>query len=285
MSNAPKELRHNVVVFGETGVGKSSVINMIADNSIAKTSADASGCTFESKPHNATLKNKRIRIWDTAGLNEGENGTVTAGKAIIHLYHLLKGLEDGVSLLVLCMRAPRIRDSTVRNYKVFHHGLRLENVPIVLVVTGLEEEEDMDHWWVRNERVFEKQQMSFDGHACITATKGKQRNNQYMFATEYEESRVKVRKLVWDYCSAEVQKAEQPRLGVIGMVKVMFNIGTEVFHIPPLVLAGQLYKVLKREGGYSGKEAREIANKAEISAIRNAGGWVPRSNTIESRPS
>lgn len=274
-----KDLRHNVVVFGETGVGKSSVINMIADKPVAKTSADASGCTFESTPHNATLNNKRIRIWDTAGLNEGEMGTVTAGNAIIHLYHLLRGLEDGVSLLVLCMRAPRIRDSTLRNYMMFRHGLCPHRVPIVLVVTGLEQEGRMDSWWDRNEKVFEKQEMVFDGHACITATKGKKRNNEYMFEEEYQESREKVRQLVEQYCSEEVPKPEKPRLGVIGIVKIMFNIGTEVLHIPPLVLGVQLYKVLTKQGGYSGKDARKIANEAEIGAIRKSGGWIPKSNT------
>jgi len=266
-SSEQRNLIHNVVVFGEIGVGKGSVINMIAGNPVATTSADGLPCTFKSIPYDATLNNKRIRLWDTAGMPEGEITDAVARKAIINLYLLLRGLEDGISLLVLCMRAKMIRS---RDYHVFYEGLCQRKVPIVLVVTGLEEEECMENWWDRNKSVLEKQ-MSFDGHACITATKGKRRNNQYVFAREYEESRERVTKLIEQHCSGDVLKAEKPRrLGVIGIVKIMINVSTKIFKIPPLVLRDELYKVLK-EGGYADKDAREIANEAEIGAIRMAG--------------
>jgi GTPase Era involved in 16S rRNA processing len=269
-----------VVVFGEIGVGKSSVINMIADNPVATTSADGLACTFESMPSNVTLNNKRIRLWDTVGLPEGEMGTIATENAIIHLYYLLKGLEDGVSLLVYCMRAPTVRS---RDYKMFYDGLCQRKVPIILVVTGLEGENCMEDWWDRNEGAFEKQQMSFDGHACITATKGKWRDNEHVFAREYEESSTAVRQLILQHCSEDMLKAEKPHLDAIGIAKVMFNIGTRAFHIPPLVLGADLYKVLVKQGGYSDGDARAIANKAEIGVIRNAGGWLPGGNSFTQR--
>jgi small GTP-binding protein len=220
-SSEQGDLRHNVVIFGDTGVGKSSLINMIVDNQVALTSADGLACTFESKSYDTTLKNKRIRLWDTAGLTEKQMGMIATGKAIRHLNHLLKGLADGISLLVLCIRAPKIKIEDRQNYKMFYEGLCRQKVPIVLVVTGLEEEDRMENWWDRNEGVFHVQQMSFYGHACITAIKGKRRkDDEHMFAREYEESRRKVLELVEQHCFEEVGN---PRLGAVGVVKFVFK--------------------------------------------------------------
>jgi hypothetical protein len=174
------------------------------------------------------------------------------------------------------MRAKTVRS---RDYRIFYEGLCQRKVPIILVVTGLEGEERMEDWWDRNKSLFEKQQMVFDGHACITATMGKWRNNGYMFAREYQESRDKVSQLVLKHCSEEVLKAERLHLGVIDIVKIIFNISTRMLHIPPLMVSDELYEVLVKQGGYLERDAREIANEAEISGIHKSGGWLPRSNT------
>jgi predicted GTPase len=45
----------NIIVFGETGVGKSSIINMLQGGEVAPTSNSAYGCTSESSQHEVTL--------------------------------------------------------------------------------------------------------------------------------------------------------------------------------------------------------------------------------------
>lgn len=104
----------NVVIFGETGAGKSSVINMIAGEKIAITSSSLSGCTFDSTKYMVAINGIQFRLWDTAGLNETEHGTVATKDAIIRLYRLINelSLNGGVNLLVYCVRAPRITRST-----------------------------------------------------------------------------------------------------------------------------------------------------------------------------
>lgn len=257
----------NVVIFGETGAGKSSVVNMVARNELAKTSRDSTGCTFYSQSYKVEIDDISVELWDTAGLNEADGGTVVAKDAIIHLYKLLKRLEDGISLLVYCVRGPRIKDNIAKNYMMFHHGLCQRKVPIVIVVTGLEEEEDMDDWWVRNEGVFKTQKMSFDGHACITATKGKLRNDKHIFAREYEESTQKVRKLVGDHCHGTRWNMKATSW-MVSAVKTMFNMGTAVLNVPPLVLNRLIYEVLKEYGGLSDKEARRLANEVECETVK-----------------
>jgi len=223
-SSSQQDPLHNVVVFGGSGVGKSSVINMIAGSVVAKTSPDASNCTLKSTSHTVTLNNnKHIKLWDTVGLPEGQMGIIAKVGAGVRLGRLLKQLDNRISLLVLCMRKPRVGN---KDYKMFYDKLCHQKVPIILVVTGLEEEEPMESWWESNKGWFKEQGMSFDGHACITATKGKLKDDKHLFAQEYEKSREKVLQLIEQHCSADVQNLEGPRPSMIDAVKIMFNMGT-----------------------------------------------------------
>ncbi|TFK35910.1 hypothetical protein BDQ12DRAFT_699908 [Crucibulum laeve] len=188
----------NVVVFGESGAGKSSLINMISESpNLAPISSDARGCTFNSSPYNVTLAGKLFKLHDTAGLDEGEGGRVPKSDAIVKLYSLIKSLDAGVSLLIFCMRGPRIKDAAHKNWRLFHEIICQNQVPIAIAITGLEAEEDMDEWWPKNKGAFQAYGMNPAGVACITATRGKRnKNGSYKFDDEYEESKLKVWKLI-----------------------------------------------------------------------------------------
>jgi tRNA U34 5-carboxymethylaminomethyl modifying GTPase MnmE/TrmE len=257
----------NVVIFGEEGVGKSSVVNMIAGREVASTPGDSSDRTFDSKSFLVDLDGRPVRLWDTVGLHEG--GVNTGAKdAIVNLYKLLKSLESGINLLVYCVRGPQPDISrTTRNYKIFNNGLCQKQVPIVLVVTGLEEEESTDKWWAKNKESFGEPaaEMSFKSQACVTATRGKLRDGTHVFEQEYEESTSKVRKLVGDNChhgswQLKTSKSSQAIL----FAKIVVNMGIGVFNLPPLILCHMLYEVLKEHGGFSDIDARKIANAVEI---------------------
>ena len=49
----------NIIVFGQTGVGKSSIINMLQGEAVATTSDGAYGCTAKSAYHEVTLGSRR----------------------------------------------------------------------------------------------------------------------------------------------------------------------------------------------------------------------------------
>ncbi|EAU81619.1 hypothetical protein CC1G_02635 [Coprinopsis cinerea okayama7 len=193
----------NIVLFGESGCGKSSIVNMLLEEERAQTSSSAVGCTGRSTPYRCNLRGHEFTIWDTCGLNEGEQGTIQDMQAVAALYHLLKKLQDGVSLLVFCMRAPRITDTAHKNWKLFREIVCQKRVPIVVSVTHLEKEEDMDNWWVENEREFRRYEMNpardfGTGVACIVATKGKMKKGRFVYQEEYDESREKMKDLIVD---------------------------------------------------------------------------------------
>jgi len=180
----------NIIVFGQTGDGKSSVINMLASSSVADVSDSAVGSTPSNQPYDISHGDDNVyTFWDTAGLNEAENGTVSSQAAVQNLLDLVK--DRGANLLVYCIR-PRLVDIIRANYDLFCKIICMDKVPVVLVVTGLEGREDMDEWWRKNEKKIKKMKMVFAGHACITSWKGR----GDMYETAYRESAEKVWRLV-----------------------------------------------------------------------------------------
>lgn len=204
VSKQTRPLERNVVIFGDSGSGKSSVINAIAQTQLAKTSSSATGCTFAYQRHRVEISGQTFVLFDTAGLNEGTAGTVPAAKADENLKSLLHELmspkSDGIGLLVYCVRSTRARRALIRNYNIFYSGICRKKVPIVVVVTGLENEPDMESWWVANEKEFKSRGMHFEDHACVT-TLHKHSGISDIFTRRIEESSETLRNLVVKNCS------------------------------------------------------------------------------------
>jgi predicted GTPase len=169
---------------------------MLSGEDTAMIHDRAVGCTFESAPYPVSINGKRYTMWDTAGLNEGSAGSVPADQALLHLRTLVDKLEAGVSLLVYCIRGERYRNITKVNYDLFTQIICQGEVPVVVVVTGLENENRMEDWWEVNANQFSARGLHFDGHACVTTSKGKENG----FEKEYQESKRTVSTLINDLC-------------------------------------------------------------------------------------
>ncbi|KAI6044900.1 P-loop containing nucleoside triphosphate hydrolase protein [Pisolithus marmoratus] len=164
----PKEI--NIILLGQTGVGKSSVVNLIADQPIAAVSPDAVVCTMSSTEYRFETGTHNFRIWDTAGLEEPEVGAYEYITAISKALQLIRQLAaaGGVNLLLLCMRGEKVTRATRSNYRLFYEMLCGGDVPVGLVITHLEREGNMDEWWKRNQRALDRHGVKSVGHACVT---------------------------------------------------------------------------------------------------------------------
>lgn len=193
---------------------------MLADKEIAPTSNAAAGCTFQSEPYSINVEGTVFRIHDTAGLNEGDQGRVPHVKAVRALYKLIRDLE-GVSLLIYCLRG-RVVANAKANWMLFHKVICRESVPIVAVVTGLEEEDQLDDWWKRkeNQKSFDQNQMKPKAVGCTVAIRGK--GDRYL--ADYVESRAKVRNLIKQYHAKDPWSTDKSSW-YLGIYQRSFDVG------------------------------------------------------------
>jgi len=187
----------NVIFFGETGAGKSSVINLILGSDKAKVADGQVVVTLESTVYPVKLDGKTYNLYDTAGLGEPSGGTVDNATAVGNLYRLVSDLSysGGVNLLVFVVCCGRVTGAMRKSYGLFYHGFCDSKVPIVIVVTRCEYvEPTMDRWWIDNEVSFTRDGMSFNGHVCVCAWKG--RYNEDLV----QESEGVVKQLIVQHC-------------------------------------------------------------------------------------
>jgi GTPase Era involved in 16S rRNA processing len=185
----------NVILFGEAGSGKSSLVNMIVGKDIAKVSNDATGCTFKNDAYKATIDDTTFVIYDTAGLNEGDQGRVPHFKAIHELYTLIRQL-DGVSLLIYCTRG-RVKENARANWILFNQVICGGKVPIIAVVTGLDTFEEPDDWWrnAENQAAFRSYKMKPKEVGCVVSYRGLLGE----YADIYAKSQEKLQRLIMEH--------------------------------------------------------------------------------------
>ncbi|KIJ09098.1 hypothetical protein PAXINDRAFT_31737, partial [Paxillus involutus ATCC 200175] len=70
-----------------------------------------------------------------------------------------------------CTRVSACYEATIDNvaFKLWDTCGLSSETPVVIVVTNLERENNMDDWWEKNKSSLQRLGMEFDGHACITA--------------------------------------------------------------------------------------------------------------------
>ncbi|KZP12919.1 hypothetical protein FIBSPDRAFT_754288, partial [Athelia psychrophila] len=228
----------NIIVFGEAGSGKSSLVNMITGKDSALVANSAAGVTFESKHYNADLPDGQlVTIWDTAGLDEAPGGTVDPQTAIGNLYKLTRSL-DSVHLLVYCVRQ-RITLYTVKNYRIFH-AICDGKVPIAIVINGLELDKNIGNWWSdnqknfadmgwwkTNEASFKRAGMEFEYQACIAGIRGNRigNSNSFAYGEAYDASAIDVNAIITRaYHSRNASASNSPILKVGGGIFTEFYV-------------------------------------------------------------
>ncbi|KAL4070224.1 P-loop containing nucleoside triphosphate hydrolase protein [Scleroderma yunnanense] len=160
-----------IVVVGRTGVGVSSLVNLIAGRTVAPHFPDASQCTRRIRAYPAEIKGTSYLLYDIPGFD----GKVSTER----LVNAIRTVERrrGVDLLLYCVRGKR-NTFMPKTYRELRQTIP-RVVPSVVVVTGLERYggSEMVEWWsaIPREGATTTQsngshleELLFEDHVCVT---------------------------------------------------------------------------------------------------------------------
>ncbi|KAI6114557.1 hypothetical protein F5141DRAFT_1001773 [Pisolithus sp. B1] len=154
-----------VMVLGEIGVGKSSVVNLIVGEYVTGCSSDVEVCTRRTTRHEATVESMKVHIWEVSGFNKPEDLKKNAPDIEDKFGPILEA-KASVNIILFCMRGQKVTATTKRIFELIH-GIFKKRIPIVLVINHLERERDMEDWWRRNQGTLGTS-MSGTRHVCVT---------------------------------------------------------------------------------------------------------------------
>jgi 50S ribosome-binding GTPase len=219
LEGIPSNTFPHIILNGDTGVGKSSFINMLAENNIADANSGARGVTPSNAVYPVIVDNKTINFWDTAGYYEDDMGTTPNWKAQLQLIQLAEQLREKGPILYLQM-IPGGRGNLEANGKanqLLRAIARVNNGDTGLIVSHLENHEgDMDDWGINNREILNAVGFDLPGDTInphrelyITTTKGRYRpeTTDFTFQDEYNASREKAIKLIDNWYNEDRQAA------------------------------------------------------------------------------
>lgn len=209
----PQPSRPNVVLFGERKSGKSSLINMLVGRDVASPS-NPDLAAFASRGYAVDVGGREVVVWDSVGLQKEEHHDALSEGAERNLQGLIQNIHGGLNLLLFCVNAAGVSKALDLNYDAFYSIIGGKKVPVVLVVTGLENKDPMEGWWKEHEAEFERHGLRFDGHACITTTRGKPLRDGpgHWHDEQYEQSKLAVKELIKAKLGAAVIIREEGKL-------------------------------------------------------------------------
>eukprot|EP01088_Endostelium_zonatum_P019295 TRINITY_DN659_c0_g1_i1.p1 TRINITY_DN659_c0_g1~~TRINITY_DN659_c0_g1_i1.p1 ORF type:complete len:363 (-),score=49.90 TRINITY_DN659_c0_g1_i1:36-1124(-) len=124
----------NIVLFGNTGAGKSSLINAMTGSTTLATSDSSYSVTAMSK----SVDCGGVKFWDTMGLDDNsqdsrDDGFTGTTRALLQLFGSIQK-EGGVKALVLVLECPnpRVPHSLQSTVELIKKVLGKYDVPIIL---------------------------------------------------------------------------------------------------------------------------------------------------------
>jgi len=140
-----KKNQINILFFGSSQQGKSSIIRHILKDEKIEIGGRAQGCTFSTEIYNY----ENLRIYDTIGLDEASQGKVDAKVSLKELILLLK--DNEFSIMVFVKQKSSFKKSDERNLKLLSY--MANQIPLICVITGCENEKCPFDWYEENSNI------------------------------------------------------------------------------------------------------------------------------------
>ncbi|CAF1077553.1 unnamed protein product [Didymodactylos carnosus] len=226
---------NRVLVIGQTGVGKSSLINLMAGEHVAPMSDSAVGCTFDFNVYQVEYNEEMYELIDTIGLNEGSKGTVTHKDALKKLVRFIKQNKRGFNCVIFVMAKGRVFDSFEKNYYLFYKSLLKEDIPALLYVGHCENDVPMSAWLNNSTNVEALASFAFAEKICGTTLEGGYFGDQLKILRE--ETRVKM----WSAVMAKMLDTPRKVDADLNMFKQVWNSICDFFGFNKKFLTDQFH--------------------------------------------
>jgi len=247
---------HRILVIGQTGAGKSSLVNLLAGKKVAKVSDGAKGCTFQFETYQVDCNGEIFELIDTVGLNEGSAGTVKPKEAMKMLIKFIKGNKRGFSCILFVMPKGRITDSFEKNHMLFYQTLLHGETPSILFLGHCESDDPMDTWIKNEENKAALMPYNFSDIVCGTAREGGR------FAQLVEPLRNETRAHLWESIIEHMLQVPRPIEPTMHLFKQIWNSFCDFFGINWKFLTNQFAAFLEYLKGLGvDKETLEEINR------------------------
>ena len=211
-----------ILVFGSSFSGKTCLINLLAETNMPIGSgSNARGCTLETTEVEFYRNGTKYIFFDTAGLNEANEGQVNHSDALKKLIDLIYKAKEGFNLVLFVRRSDVYKITDQQNYDLIIKSILGERGKFMCVNTYGEQfasdANDQNRFWLDNKEELSGRGLIFhDGiSACVA-----QYSKNASFKLVYQEFSAISKIAIWDL----IDRTKSPKpIGVEVSIKVILT--------------------------------------------------------------
>jgi predicted GTPase len=218
----------HAILIGESGVGKSAMINQVHNANVVESNDKPMGCTLESTKVSGPIEDHpdlELHLYDTAGLSESADGSVPTTKAFVQLIKLCYAIPGGIHLLIFCHKKGRIATKQFKtNYRIFYEELCEQHIPALLVITDCDDEQPTNRWWDENKsEIRGKLEFVFKDGVCVSTIKNR-RDEPNKILKAYTESRSNLIEAIKTHASNKPVGIDSWKRKFMVYMRTVFNL-------------------------------------------------------------
>jgi tRNA U34 5-carboxymethylaminomethyl modifying GTPase MnmE/TrmE len=211
-----------ILVFGSSFSGKTCLINLLAERNMPIGSgSNARGCTLETTEVEFYRNGTKYIFYDTAGLNEADEGQVNHSDALKKLIELIYKAKEGFNLVLFVRRSDVYKITDQQNYDLIIKSILDGRGKFLCVNTHGEQfardAKDQNRYWLDNHEELSRRGLVFDDgiSACVA-----QYSKNVLFRHVYQEFSSISKIAIWDI----IDKTKSPKpIGVEVSIKVILT--------------------------------------------------------------
>ena len=137
------------MLLGALGCGKSSIINLLAEEPIAPVSRHSEPCTKRPRCYRIPIGKRNFRLWDTTGFRLPRGGGISPLSPYEQAHAILRDIPDGVHLILLCAHKDEFTPSLRSLYWLVNDFFFGGRAPVALLITHFD---NPDKKWLERSR-------------------------------------------------------------------------------------------------------------------------------------